>query len=191
MSGAAAWQVTSYLDALRPQPSWQADLAIIASYSADPISIVAALLALVGRDDEDRPAARRDLADAIEAARDKFRVVIQRGRLGKMARTPRLTGILDQFLRDVAFDERHQSWHPKTALVKVSLDKHVEWRLWIGSRNLTAQENRDLGFVLVARPGEQGRRIPGIDNIAAALAERAVLPGVSARRLVAEIATLK
>ncbi len=191
MSGEVPWQMISILDALRPQPSWRADLAIIASYSADPISIVAALLALVGRDDEDRPAARRDLADAIEAARDKFRVVIQRGRLAKMARTPRLTGVLDQFLRDVAFDERHQSWHPKAALVKVASDKNVEWRLWIGSRNLTAQENRDLGLVLVARPGEQGRRIPGIENIVAALAERADLPGVSARRLVTEVATLK
>ncbi|MFC7053070.1 phospholipase D family protein [Hansschlegelia quercus] len=183
--------MTSYLDALRPEQGWTADLAIIAAYSADPISIVAALLAMVGRDDEDRPAARRDLADAIEAARDRFRVVIQRGRLAKMARTPRLTGVLDQFVRDVAFDERRQSWHPKAALVKVSTDKAIEWRLWIGSRNLTAQENRDLGLVLVARPGGQGRRVPGVDDIATALAERAGLPGVSARGLAAEIAALK
>ncbi len=191
MSGPVPWRVTSYLDALRPEPGWMADLAIIAAYSADPVSIVATLLALVGRDDEDRPAARRDLADAVEAARGKFRVVIQRGRLAKMARTPRLTGVLDQFLRDVAFDERRQSWHPKVALVKVSSDKAVEWRLWIGSRNLTAQENRDLGLLLIARPGGQGRRVPGVDEIAAALAERAELPGVSARQLAAEITALK
>lgn len=192
MSEAARpWRVTGYLDVLRPEPGWTVDLAIIAAYSADPISVVASLLALIGRDDEERPAARRDLADAIEAVRGRFRVVIQRGRLAKMARTPQLTGVLDQFIRDVPFDERRQSWHPKAALVKLSSGKAVEWRLWVGSRNLTAPENRDLGLFLVSRSGSPGRRVLGAGDIAATLAERADLPAVSPRRLAAEIEGLK
>lgn len=185
------WPVTGYLDALRPPAGWETELALLAAYSADSISIVAALLALIGRDDEDRQASRRDLADAIEALRGKARVIVQRGRLAKMAKTPRLTGVLDQFVREVPFDESRQSWHPKAALVRMSSGKSVEWRLWIGSRNLTAPENRDLGLVLVSGPQVKGRLLPGVDDIARSLAERAGLGGFSSSRLAAEVAGLK
>lgn len=192
MSAASrSWAVAGYLDALRPHPGWEPDLAILAAYSADPVSIVAALLALLGRDDEDRPASRRDLADAIEALRGKVRVVVQRGRLAKMARTPRLAGVLDQFVRDVPFDERRQSWHPKASLVRMRCGKDVEWRLWVGSRNLTAPENRDLGLLLVSGPGARGRIVPGADDIASVLARRADLVGASSARVAAEVAGLR
>ena len=148
-------------------------------------------MALIGRDDEDRPASRRDLADAIEALRGKTRVIIQRGRLAKMARVPRLTGVLDQFVRDVPFDERHQSWHPKAALVRMRSEKAFEWRLWVGSRNLTAPENRDLGLVLVSGQQAKGRLVPGADDIARRLAERAGLGGLSPSRLATEVSALK
>ena len=186
-----AWRLTSQLDGLRPDPDWTVELALLATYSAQPLSIVAALLALVGRDDEDRPPARRDLADAIEAMRGKLRIVVQRGRFTRMPRTSRLTGVLDQFVRDVAFDEREQSWHPKAALVRLSRGVEVEWRLWVGSRNLTTSENRDLGLLLVSGPARRGRVAPGAGDIAAALATRADLPGVDPARLAAEVGKLK
>ncbi len=186
-----AWPATGYLDALRPDPGWEVESAILAAYSADPISIVAALLALVGRDDEDRPMSRRDLADAIEALRDRVRIIVQRGRLARMRNTPRLAGVLDQFVRDAPFDERRQSWHPKAALVRLRNGKDVEWRLWVGSRNLTVSENRDLGLLLVNGTGGRGRNIPGAADLAHALADQAGLPGPSPARVAAEIASLK
>ena len=184
------WPSQSYLKALRPEPGASVELALLAAYSADPVSIVAALLALVARDDDDADGSRRDLADAIETLRGKARIVVQRGRLAKMRRTPRLTGVLDQFLREVAFDERKGSWHPKAALVKFSGYKAPEWRLWIGSRNLTAPENQDVGLVLVGG-GRQGRSIPGLGGIAYALAVQAGLPGVRPDRLAEEVAALR
>ncbi|WP_296167067.1 phospholipase D family protein, partial [uncultured Brevundimonas sp.] len=186
-----AWPATGYLDALRPGPDCEVESAILAAYSADPISIVAALLALIGRDDEDRPMSRRDLADAIEALRDRVRVVVQRGRLAKMRNTPRLAGVLDQFVRDVPFDERRQSWHPKAALVRLRNGKDVEWRLWVGSRNLTTSENRDLGLLLVSGSGGRGRGVPGAADLARALADRAGLPGPSPAKVAAEVASLR
>ncbi len=186
-----AWSAIGYLDALRPDPGWEIESALLAAYSADPVSIVAALLALIGRDDEDRPMSRRDLADAIEALRGRVRIVVQRGRLARMRNTPRLAGVLDQFVRDAPFDERRQSWHPKAALVRLRNGKDVEWRLWIGSRNLTVSENLDLGLLLVSGAGRLGRNIAGASDIAHALADRADLPGLSPARVAAEIASLR
>ena len=40
------WANVSYLDAIRPEPAWRTDYAFLASYSADLVAMVAALLAL-------------------------------------------------------------------------------------------------------------------------------------------------
>lgn len=191
MKGAPApWPSQPYLAALRPDPGANVELALLGAYSADPVSIVAALLALVARDNDDADGSRRDLADAIETLREKVRIVVQRGRLAKMRRTPRLTGVLDQFVREVPFDEKHGSWHPKAALVRFNGPNGVEWRLWIGSRNLTSIENLDVGLVLVGGP-RRGRLLPGAGDIARALAVQAELPGFRADRLAQEIAALR
>jgi hypothetical protein len=186
-----SWSTRGYLDALRPEPDSEVDFAILATYSADPVSIVAALLALVGRDDEDRPPAKRDLADAVEALRGRVRVVVQRGRLATMARTPRLAGVLDQFIREVGFDERIRSWHPKAALVCMRRGQDRTWRLWIGSRNLTASENLDLGLLLVGDPAGRGRVIEGAGEIAETLATHAALEGVAPARIGVDVAKLR
>lgn len=185
------WQVSGYLDALRPEPDWTVDLAILSAYSADPVSIVAVLLALIGRDDEERTPSRRDLADAVEQLRDRTRIVLQQGRLATMRQPPRLTGVLDQFVREVAFDERRHSWHAKAALVRMTRGAEFEWRLWVGSRNLTTPENLDLGLLLVGGRGGRGRVLPGAQDIARALAERAELDGVTAKSLSAELDGVK
>lgn len=185
------WQVSGYLDALRPESDWTVDLAILSAYSADPVSIVAVLLALIGRDDEERTPSRRDLADAVEQLRDRTRIVLQQGRLATMRQPPRLTGVLDQFVREVAFDERRHSWHAKAALVRMTRGAEFEWRLWVGSRNLTTPENLDLGLLLVGGRGGRGRVVPGAQDIARALAERAELDGVTAKSLSAELDGVK
>src|SRR3546814_9050496 len=81
--------------------------------------------------------------EAVERLKGKVRIVIQRGRLAKMRRTPRIAAVLDQFVREVDFDEAMHSWHPKVALVRLRSDEgETRWRLWLGSRNLTECVNR-------------------------------------------------
>jgi hypothetical protein len=185
-----SWPNRAYLDALRPESGSEVTLALLATYSADPVSLVSALLALIARDEDETDGTRRDLADAVETLRGRVRLVLQQGRMARMHKTPLLTGVLDQFVREAPFDERRGSWHPKAALVKTTGPKGVEWRLWIGSRNLTAPENRDLGLVLVSSTSA-GRVLPGAADIAGALARHAELPEVSVKALVRDVAKVR
>jgi hypothetical protein len=189
MSGAVdSWPALSFLEGLRPGPDEGVELALLASYSADMGSIGATLLALAGKYTDAGRGSPSDFADAVEQLRGKVRIVIQRGRLAKMRRTPRIAAVLDQFVREVDFDEATHSWHPKAALVRTrSVDGEVGWRLWIGSRNLTECVNRDIGLLLIS-DAKGGALIPGADELARALADRAALKGLRAAALAATIA---
>lgn len=169
------WPALSFLEGLRPGPDEHVELALLASYSADLGSIGATLLALAGKDSDAGSGSPSDFADAVERLRGKVRIVIQRGRLAKMRRTPRIAAVLDQFVREVDFDETIHSWHPKTALVRMRSDGgEIGWRLWLGSRNLTECVNRDIGILLTSGT-KGGALIPGVGDLARSLAERADL----------------
>lgn len=189
MSGAVdSWPALSFLEGLRPGPDESVELALLASYSADLGSIGATLLALAGKDTDAGRGSPSDFADAVERLRGKARIIIQRGRLAKMRRTPRIAAVLDQFVREVDFDEATHSWHPKAALVRTrSMDGEIGWRLWIGSRNLTECVNRDIGLLLVSG-ANGGAPIPGADELARAMADRAALRGLRSASLAATIA---
>lgn len=182
------WPALSFLEGLRPGPDENVELALLASYSADLGSIGATLLALAGKDTDAGRGSPSDFADAVERLRGRVRIIIQRGRLAKMRRTPRIAAVLDQFVREVDFDEATHSWHPKAALVRTrDAGGKAGWRLWIGSRNLTENVNRDIGMLLLS--GEKaGASIPGAENVARALAERAALKGVRPVSLGAAVA---
>lgn len=189
MSGAVEnWAALSFLEGLRPGPDESVELALLASYSADLGSIGATLLALAGKDTDAGRGSPSDFADAVERLRGKARIVIQRGRLAKMRRTPRIAAVLDQFVREVDFDEATHSWHPKVALVRTrNTTGETGWRLLIGSRNLTENVNRDIGLLLVSGT-KGGAPIAGADEMARALAERAELKGLRPASLAATIA---
>lgn len=173
-----SWPALSFLEGLRPGPTESVELALLASYSADLGSIGATLLALAGKDSDSGRGSASDFADSVERLRGKVRIIIQRGRLAKMRRTPRIAAVMDQFVREVGFDEAVHSWHPKAALVRTrSTDGEVGWRLWIGSRNLTECVNRDIGLLL-ASGTKEGTQVPGAADLARALADRAALTGV-------------
>lgn len=187
MSTVVNWPALSFLEHLRPGPGETVELALLSSYSADLGSIGAALLALSGRDSDAGHGSPTDFAEAVELLRGKVRVVIQRGRLAQMRRTPRMAVVLDQFVREVDFNEAHHSWHAKAALVRLRReDGSQSWRLWIGSRNLTECVNRDLGLLLVSAP--KGKQVPGIEKLAHALAKQAGLMGIGARALASTVA---
>src|SRR5437879_3394844 len=101
MKEARDWPNRAYLDALRPEPGAEVRGAILTSYSADIASIVAALLALAGRDNDAGSGRGEDLAEAIELLRGKVRILIQQGRLARPKRVPIIAGILDQFVREI------------------------------------------------------------------------------------------
>ena len=189
MSGAVdSWPALSFLEGLRPGLDENVELALLASYSADLGSIGATLLALAGKDTDAGRGSPSDFADAVERLRGKVRIVIQRGRLARMRKTPRIAAVLDQFVREVDFDEATHSWHPKAALVRTrSADGEIGWRLWIGSRNLTECVNRDIGLLLISA-STGGAPVPGADELARALADRAALGGLRSASLAATVA---
>ena len=183
----------AYLDALRPDPGWHMEFAFLASYSADLVALVAALLAISGRDDDRGSGSKVDFVTAIERTADRVRLILQAGRLVAPAKTPRILSILDRYVREVRHDESIRSWHPKATLCKHKRnDSHeVQWRLWIGSRNLTRDISWDSGLTLVSSPNSSGIEVTGIEELAAELATHAQLPGVAAEVVRSQLRTVR
>jgi hypothetical protein len=158
------------------------------------VVLVSALVSLSGRDlDQRAKCSRVELIRALESLRGRVRVLAQAGRIS-LPKTPRqILGLLDEFVSEVPCNEEFRSWHPKATLVRyVSEAKSTEvrWRLWIGSRNLTQVRNWESGIVLVSRSDGRGKTIPGIDELARELTERADLRGLSPAVVVDELAGL-
>lgn len=172
----------AFLELLRPPKLAQTRFAMFAAYSADPIVLGGALLNLHSRGRDNTGGNRSDFASAVESLRDKVRFIVQRGRIHRGHRLPKITAVLDQFVHEIPYHESTSSWHPKIALMSYDGEKPQRtWRLWIGSRNLTASRDLDLGLVI---EGESRRRkgsqtIEGIGELAATLAAEARLPGVN------------
>ena len=183
------WSNVSYLDAIRPDPGWHTEYAFLASYSADLVAMVAALLALAGLDDDRGSGSKVDFANAVDALADRVRLVVQAGRLVVPAKTPKILAILDRYVREVNLHESVTSWHPKAALTKqISDEGHAsQWRLWIGSRNLTQDLSWDVGLTLIGRPGGLGSEIPGIPELGQTLAQHARLPAISPAKVRTEL----
>src|SRR5688572_1292280 len=86
------WTQVPYLDALRPDYGWTTQLALMASYSADLVTLVAALLALAGVDDDRGSGSKVDFAHAIDRLSGKVRLVVQAGRLVTPNKSPKILG---------------------------------------------------------------------------------------------------
>ena len=187
------WANVSYLDAIRPEPAWQTEYAILASYSADLVALVAALLALAGLDDDRGSGSKVDFANAIDQLAGRIRLIVQAGRLVAPAKTPRILTILDRYVRNVRLDESTVSWHPKAALAKhvQQSGEEIEWRLWIGSRNLTRDLAWDVGLTLIGRVDGTGTEVLGVTEFAEALAQQAELPGVTPRQIRSELRNVR
>lgn len=186
---ARRWSNVSYLDAIRPDPGWRTDYALLASYSADLVALSAALLAMAGLDDDRGSGSKVDFANAVEQLAGRVRLVAQAGRLVASAKVPKILTILDRFVREVRRDEKNASWHPKVALTKqvADGDKSAQWRLWIGSRNLTRDLSWDIGITLIGHPGGSGIEVAGIPELGQVLAEHAQLSGISASAVRSEL----
>lgn len=182
------WSGVPYLDALRPDYGWEVKFALISTYSLDLRAMVAALLALGAVDDDRGSGSKVDFANAIESLENKFRIVCQKGRIIAPKKRQKILALMDQFVREVSFDESERSWHPKAALVKTvsSSGEQVQWRLWIGSRNLTRDTSWDVGLVVVGEL-RGDNTISGIADLGFELAQRADLKGVEPEQVRKEL----
>ncbi|MEA1674566.1 hypothetical protein [Nitrospirillum sp. BR 11163] len=184
----------AFLELLRPPKLMRTRFALFAAYSADPIVLGGALLNLHARGRDNASGNKSDFAGAIEALRDRVRFIVQRGRIHRGPKLPRIAAVLDQFVVEMPYRERSNSWHPKVALICYEDDKlHHFWRFWIGSRNLTTSRDLDLGLVL---DGESRRRkgsqaISGIDALGATLAREAGLADLDPDDLAGELKTVR
>ena len=90
---------------------------------------------------------------------------------------PAILGVMDRFVCEIKTDERVQSWHPKLALIRYTQPEQglVQWRFWIGSRNLTRDDSYVLGLLLVANPDEDGASIAGMGDMGRTLLDIASL----------------
>ncbi|MBE0541986.1 MAG: phospholipase D family protein [Verrucomicrobia bacterium] len=188
------WPAFSFTDLLRPPEGWKTEHAILTTYSADLVVIVTALLALTGCDlDHRRTGSRVELVRAIEALRGRVCVLAQAGRVA-VPNTPRLIlKLLDKFLRTVETDENEISWHPKVAMVRYHRVEDAtdrQWRVWLGSRNLTRATNWETGLILASRADGRGQQIDGLARLGVAVAKRANLATLSTAVVAAELAAL-
>lgn len=189
------WPAFSFTEAIRPEDGWRVDSAVLSTYSADLNVVATALLALSGVEvDGRRKGNRVELVKAIETLQGKVRVLAQAGRLVVPHRSRSILKTLDRFLRTMDFDERHGSWHPKAAFVRYrhmgDVMEQQQWRVWLGSRNLTQARNWEAGMLLTGRLDGKGRPIEGLDAVILELTRRAKLTSLSTETIRAELAKL-
>ena len=189
-----AWPTFSFTEALRPPEGWRTDCAILSTYSADLAVILTALLALAGCDlDNRRTGSRVELVKAVEALRGKVSVLAQTGRVVLPNKYRPILKLLDKFIRTVDSDETIGSWHPKISLVRyqnLADPSDRQWRVWLGSRNLTSAINWEAGLVLASRSDGKGQIIDGLAAVGKALAKGANLATLSPQSLSKELASL-
>src|ERR1019366_9335206 len=190
------WQNIAYENALKPPLGMALESALLTTYSAEMPAIVAALRALGGFAEGEGKLGPRGLAQTLEQVRGRVKIAVQRGRLRSNTRA-RIAGILDQFVYEVGMDEAEGSWHPKMALVHFRPKKGAQledndcWRLWMGSRNLVAAENAELGLCLESTDGRRGHDVQGLDEAATWLAMRSGYDEKAARTLRLQLTKLR
>lgn len=170
------WDLQAYQDALRPGRDQTVEAAILVTYSLDLPSLAAALLALARQDNDKGSGNSVPFVTAVNDLRGRVRVLVQKGRIHRPHHAPKMSALLDQFVREVSTGKVRRSWHPKAFLVKMRSAEQVQWRFWVGSKNLTREEAWDLGLLLVSDSLGRGAYVPGLSGAAAHMARQAGLP---------------
>ena len=159
----------SIFGALRPGSGRAVSRAVVTTYSLDLIAMLGLVLALGDDVETEFEASPLGLVKAFERMRGRLLVLHQLGRVVAPSAHRTVLPLLDTMVCAVDSNERYESWHPKTALVRYDSDSGVEWRFWIGSRNLTGSTDRDAGLVLVTSKSKSAREVPDICGLAKGL----------------------
>ena len=183
------------LDALAPEPGWETDLALFSSYSVDLVAVAAIVVTLAGEGDDHERLRKAPLARACERMRDRFRIICQAGRVAVPTSSASTLVIADRWIREVRHDGNERSWHAKLALVRYrslkAPDSDAEWRLWLGSRNLTRDTSWDSALTALGKiSGSSDSIDESVARAGAVLADNADLPGWSATNVEDELRRL-
>ena len=183
------------LDALVPQPGWETELALFSSYSVDLVAVAAIVEALAGEGDDHEKMKRPGLARACERMRDRFRVICQAGRIAVPRTGQSALVVADRWIREVRHDGNERSWHAKIALVKYrridAPGRDIEWRLWVGSRNLTRDTSWDSALLALGTKSNSPNSVDiAIARAGEVLATKAELSGWSPKKVAAELSQL-
>lgn len=156
----------SILGALRPSAGQAVSRAVVTTYSLDLIAMLGLVLALGDDAETEFEASPLGLVKAFDQVRGKLLVLHQLSRVVAPSAHRSVLPLLDTMVHAVAANERKASWHPKTALVRYASDAGVQWRFWIGSRNLTGSTDRDAGLLLTTSKARGARPLPDICELA-------------------------
>lgn len=168
-------QPHSIFDAFRPGAGQTVSRAVAATYSLDLVALLGLVLVLGGDDGAGFDASPLGLADAFRKVSGRLMVLHQGGRLNAPGAQSALLPLLDTMVQAVGSGEADGSWHPKVVLVRYASQAGpkggagAEWRLWIGSRNLTGTTDLDAGLLLVSGAAPGLKRIPGVAELASGL----------------------
>lgn len=152
----------SVFEAMRPGPGRAIDRMACLTYSVDLVAVTAMLISMTGTVDDELSAGPMCLADALETLGPNLKIIYQKGRLQPARHHFGILHLFDGVLCAVT-PEPGASWHPKAVLTRyLGDDKSVQWRFWLGSRNLTVSTDREAGIVLHGIKARKGKRIPEI-----------------------------
>ena len=157
---------TSIFGSLRPGPAQTVSRAVVTTYSLDLVAMLGLVLALGGDTETEFEASPLGLVKAFDRLRGKLVVLHQLSRVVAPKAHRSVLPLLDTMVFAIASNERRESWHPKTALVRYASESSVEWRFWIGSRNLTGSTDRDAGLLLVSSKNKAARLVPDVSALA-------------------------
>jgi HKD family nuclease len=167
---------------LRPNEGQTVSRAVVATYSLDLIALLGLVLALGGEADDEFEQSPLGLVQAFDSMKGRLQVFHQHGRIVAPRAHRSILPLLDTMTIAVHSDEREQSWHPKVALVRYE-GASVEWRFWIGSRNLTGSSDLDAGLLLISSDNKFARPIPDIADLAQDLFETSKLTAPELKEL--------
>lgn len=155
----------SVFGTLRPDAGQFVSRAVVATYSLDLVALLGLVLALGGDAEAEFENSPLGLVKAFDSVRGRLRVLHQVGRIIAPRAHRSILPLLDTMVEAIPANERRQSWHPKVALVRYD-GNPVQWRFWIGSRNLTGSHDLDAGLLLVSSRDKAARPVPDIAGLA-------------------------
>lgn len=158
----------SVFGSLRPDVGQSVSRAVVATYSLDLVALLGLVLALGGDGEAEFENSPLGLVKAFDSVRGRLRVLHQVGRIVAPRAHRSILPLLDTMVEAIPANERRQSWHPKVALVRYD-GNPVQWRFWIGSRNLTGSRDLDAGLLLVSSRDKAARPVPDIAGLAQGL----------------------
>jgi hypothetical protein len=151
-------------DALAPAVDQEFEQGAVATYSLDLVALIGLTVALTGSSDPLRKLSPVEVIRALDSLKGRLTVLCQRGRIAVPRGAPSIIAQLERFIIEQHHDERKGSWHPKAALAayrrKGGDARDREWRLWIGSSNLSGSRDLEAGLLLIGTATDERANAP-------------------------------